>query len=337
MIRGKKNFLPPCHLVLGLSFLFKLEDESVARHKGERRVFGLNEDNDELRESYNDENELVAEGENELDDELRESSSDENEVLEDVLEEDDGDEDIVEATDNLDLKEPGPEKLPKPESSDDEDNEPHFPDTHINIEHDTGKVTVTADPKLERLTSEHDAEAAERVVFLGDDKPYIIQPKLSKKQKQKQKSKQSPVDEAAATTKKEEPEVEAGGKTGAQTQMKRRQKGKLKKIKEKYGDQDEEERKMRMDILKSSGTDKLSRRNKKEEDQQMAVKKKAQQLQQRTLKMNAKPGETEVIDDSPAAADVDMVDSLTGNPHDDDELLFAVPVIAPYQTLQSYK
>ena len=34
MIRGKKNFLPPCHLILGLSFLFKLEDSSVERHKG---------------------------------------------------------------------------------------------------------------------------------------------------------------------------------------------------------------------------------------------------------------------------------------------------------------
>ena len=44
MIRGKKNFLPPCHLVLGLSFLFKLEDGSIERHKGERRVRAFEED-----------------------------------------------------------------------------------------------------------------------------------------------------------------------------------------------------------------------------------------------------------------------------------------------------
>ncbi|XP_030380860.1 nuclear export mediator factor NEMF homolog isoform X2 [Scaptodrosophila lebanonensis] len=37
MIRGKKNFLPPCHLVMGLSLLFKLEDSSVHRHIGERK------------------------------------------------------------------------------------------------------------------------------------------------------------------------------------------------------------------------------------------------------------------------------------------------------------
>ena len=43
MIRGKKNFLMPSHLVLGFGFLFKLEESSVARHKGERRVKTLEE------------------------------------------------------------------------------------------------------------------------------------------------------------------------------------------------------------------------------------------------------------------------------------------------------
>lgn len=44
MIRGKKNFLPPSHLILGLSFLFRLEDGSIERHKGERKVIVGNED-----------------------------------------------------------------------------------------------------------------------------------------------------------------------------------------------------------------------------------------------------------------------------------------------------
>ena len=38
MIRGKKNFLLPSHLILGFGFLFKLEDGSIERHKGERKV-----------------------------------------------------------------------------------------------------------------------------------------------------------------------------------------------------------------------------------------------------------------------------------------------------------
>lgn len=35
--------------------------------------------------------------------------------------------------------------------------------------------------------------------------------------------------------------------------------------------------------------------------------------------------------------DVAGISSLTGIPHPEDELLFAVPVIAPYTTLQNYK
>lgn len=42
MIRGKKNFLPPTQLEMGLGVLFRLgDDESVARHKNERRDFAL--------------------------------------------------------------------------------------------------------------------------------------------------------------------------------------------------------------------------------------------------------------------------------------------------------
>lgn len=45
MVRGKKNFLPPSHLILGLSFLFRIEDSCVERHKGERKVVvGTEED-----------------------------------------------------------------------------------------------------------------------------------------------------------------------------------------------------------------------------------------------------------------------------------------------------
>lgn len=38
MVRGKKNFLPPAHLILGFSFLFRLEDSFVAHHMNERKV-----------------------------------------------------------------------------------------------------------------------------------------------------------------------------------------------------------------------------------------------------------------------------------------------------------
>lgn len=42
-------------------------------------------------------------------------------------------------------------------------------------------------------------------------------------------------------------------------------------------------------------------------------------------------------DDAGPIPEVDMLDQLTGKPFSEDELLFAVPVVAPYNTLQNYK
>lgn len=56
MIRGKKNYLPPCQLIMGLGFLFRLEDSSIERHLNERRVRTLEdgEDIDHVVEAYNE-------------------------------------------------------------------------------------------------------------------------------------------------------------------------------------------------------------------------------------------------------------------------------------------
>lgn len=42
-------------------------------------------------------------------------------------------------------------------------------------------------------------------------------------------------------------------------------------------------------------------------------------------------------EDEPIAEELDMIDFLTGQPHPEDEMLFAVPVIAPYSALLSFK
>lgn len=38
MIYGKKNFINPLKLEMGYGLLFKMDDESSLRHKGERRI-----------------------------------------------------------------------------------------------------------------------------------------------------------------------------------------------------------------------------------------------------------------------------------------------------------
>lgn len=44
MVRGRKNYLPPTQLVMGVTFLFRLDEGSLTRHRGERAVAGADAD-----------------------------------------------------------------------------------------------------------------------------------------------------------------------------------------------------------------------------------------------------------------------------------------------------
>jgi predicted ribosome quality control (RQC) complex YloA/Tae2 family protein len=289
MIRGKKNFLPPCHLVLGMSFLFKLEDSSVERHKGERRVRKFDTDavsvtmeNEQLDSINEEEIPLGSDGED----------SDEKEAP-------------TEAVALMAI-----EEVKEESESEDEGN---FPDTHIKVEHTTGQVDIQTDPKTSALkTSSVDPQEELSLIQAA---PMKVK-KMEKKMKPVKKQQQPP------------PKIQEND--DGKNQPKRGQKGKLKKIKEKYKDQDEEDRAMIMDILKPAGSGKDSRKTKKQEEEDNYKKSAARKPQ-------PKPKTGEDMDDTPAADEVDMLDALTGQPVDEDELLFAVPVIAPYQTLLNYK
>ncbi|KAJ8308819.1 hypothetical protein KUTeg_013693 [Tegillarca granosa] len=91
-----------------------------------------------------------------------------------------------------------------------------------------------------------------------------------------------------------------------QQPAKRGQKGKRKKMRDKYADQDEEERQLRMEILAA-------------------------------VTQKTEPDDDINEDTTQQTDDVDVLDSLTGLPVAEDELLFAIPVVAPYNALTNYK
>uniref|UniRef100_A0A8C6XFJ1 Ribosome quality control complex subunit NEMF n=1 Tax=Naja naja TaxID=35670 RepID=A0A8C6XFJ1_NAJNA len=75
MIRGKKNFLPPSYLMMGFSFLFKVDESCVWRHRGERKIKVQDEDMETVTSATS---ELAAEETEPLGDALvMEGSSDE--------------------------------------------------------------------------------------------------------------------------------------------------------------------------------------------------------------------------------------------------------------------
>lgn len=88
--------------------------------------------------------------------------------------------------------------------------------------------------------------------------------------------------------------------------------------------------------FQSSGAGKETKKNKKNKDNHSKDKKSDIKISKPFVPKERQ--EDGVDDDEPnVQADVDMIDALTGIPNPEDELLFAIPVIAPYNTLSNYK
>lgn len=341
MIRGKKNYLPPCHLIMGFSFLFKLDDSSVFRHKDDRRVRGPEDDALSVATTMDSMSLVPLEEEQEI-------------QLVDSEEEGGGNEDNSKPSNNSMNGEKEEQKRDEDQSnnsSESSENEEEaergrleFPDTEIKIEHVKGnQVTLRTTSTTMFLPLEQSSE--QEVVFLGDDKPVSLKPLLSTNRQKRtsiSKSRSNSVQEGDDKGQMEQP-----GKQ-QQQHLKRGQRGKLKKIKEKYKYQDEEERKLRMEILQSAGTGKDNKKGKKSKTSSgkdsAKIEKKVNPPRVPRLAAPPKTGEDgddsdggEAVEEVTVAADVDMLDSLTGMPVPEDELLFAIPVVAPYNTLLNYK
>ncbi|XP_009426042.3 ribosome quality control complex subunit NEMF isoform X5 [Pan troglodytes] len=143
--------------------------------------------------------------------------------------------------------------------------------------------------------------------------------------------------------------------------MKRGQKSKMKKMKEKYKDQDEEDRELIMKLLGSAGSNKeeKGKKGKKGKTKDEPVKKQPQKPRGGQRVSDNIKKETPFLEvithelqdfavddphDDKEEQDLDqqgneenLFDSLTGQPHPEDVLLFAIPICAPYTTMTNYK
>jgi hypothetical protein len=114
MIRGKKNFIPQTALVFGFGILYKLDDESILRHKNDRIV------------KVNEEDKTAAEEEA-------------SRYLQDVEEEEEAEEASeenveIEMEEEMDEKKKvATEKEDAEDDDDDDENKNLFPDTSFQI------------------------------------------------------------------------------------------------------------------------------------------------------------------------------------------------------------
>lgn len=405
MIRGKKNFLPPSYLIMGFGFLFKVDEQSVFRHKGERKVKTHEEEMEDVAAStaelLDEGEELVGEdsgneGEADGDEQGNSEGRADGETPEKMVtgedsktqaseeengeeeEEDDEDEDEErkhlqalaeepkepkQVLDEMDQpKEVAEKKMETDVKSEDDSADIAFPDTTISLSHLHSNKRVAQAAGFKQ-------EVSNQVEGDGPGRKH-----LTAKQRREMKKKKQRYDEADDQDEPEtnkEPESgqsnSSSNKGGGPTQqpMKRGQKNKLKKIKDKYKDQDEEDRELMMKLLGSAGSNKeeKGKKGKKGKGKEEPVKKGPQKGPQKPRPQEgaAKRPEGAVNEDNMAggegagpeqddkeADDLDqdnpgaeeaenLLTSLTGQPHSEDVLLFAVPVCAPYTALSNYK
>ncbi|XP_067310891.1 ribosome quality control complex subunit NEMF-like isoform X2 [Pseudorasbora parva] len=357
MIRGKKNFLPPSYLIMGFGFLFKVDDQSIFRHRGERKMKSLDEEEEDVASSTAD---LLEEGDELLGDdsgseeeeeessqmksaEIREEEEEEEssqmksaEIREEEEEEESSQ--IKSAEIREEEEEEESSQMKSAEIKDEEESaDISFPDTSISLSHLQPVRTLQTDAFKQNDQHQVSAEAHGRKHLTA---------KQRRDMKKKQKDRDEP--EEPDTREPETPSVPENRSGAANPPLKRGQKSKLKKMKDKYKDQDEEDREMMMKLLGSAGSQKEEKpkKGKKGKLREEPVKK-AQPHQKAEPKPRAEPSqdaseepdskETEDVDNPVAEDGESILDSLTGLPHPDDVLMFAVPVCAPYMALSNYR
>ncbi|OCT68327.1 nuclear export mediator factor NEMF [Xenopus laevis] len=375
MIRGKKNFLPPSYLMMGFGFLFKVDETCVWRHKGERKVKQLDEDmesvtssNIELAAEENIPLDAPEEDSNSSEDDEKSDTQEQPFSGDGYSKEQKGP-----STDSIVHKQrenmaPSDQNSDQESSHSEENNstikeeaetEPSYPDTAIDLSHLQTKRTLSKATPTEPVDAPLQNESSGRKHMSAKEKR-----ELKKRKKPNDQDEYQPSEQIEQGDKKDVADSQSApqASTGSQP-MKRGQKSKLKKIKEKYKDQDEEDRDLIMQLLGSAGSNKeeKGKKGKKGKMKEEPVKKPPQKakgggpkpvkregqgpadvfltenLQEMTLEEQQE--DKEEADQDPQATEEaeNLLDSLSGQPHAEDVLLFSIPVCAPYTSMTNFK
>ncbi|NWR56606.1 NEMF factor, partial [Bucorvus abyssinicus] len=373
MIRGKKNFLPPSYLMMGFSFLFKVDESCVWRHREERKIKVQDEDVETVSSSagelVSEEVELLEGGESSNEEE-RAECQEEPEDAEAVSEgnRDEGVADLDQGRvntppalegDSEEEDEESEDEVEHPESkSEAKEEEVNYPDTTIDLSHLQSQRSLQKIIPKEEDPSLSDSKAQGRRHLSAKERR-----EMKKKKQQNNSENLEPPEEKQETETHPPPAATTNKGVPAPQPIKRGQKSKMKKMKEKYKDQDEEDRELIMKLLGSAGSNKeeKGKKGKKGKAKEEPAKKQQQKAkamrggagggkqtlpagvllhelqdpaleEQQDEKVRAHPEAPLPIQEGEA-----LLDSLTGQPHPEDILLFAVPICAPYTAMANYK
>ena len=323
MVRGKKNFLPPAQLLLGFAVIFRISEESKARHVKHRLKDGeVIPETPELTDG-----ETIAES-SIMGDGSGTASSDDD--FPDAAQNNaDDDDDFPDATRQTQAAEDDFADLqPHGADRDDEEHEDHVAERRNPLQingfgadqHESEDADADGNDAAD---SESEHEDQQSTIHPGTETP-------------------SEAAENAPGSSK------AAAKPKAQSHV-RGKRGKTKKLKSKYADQDEEDREMAMKLLGSRKAQEereaaeTEKATKAESAEAARIRRRAQheKAQREGLeaeeirRLNLEEG-VEALNEE-EATELTQLDAFVGTPLPGDEILEAIPVCAPWQALGKYK
>ncbi|KAE8870995.1 hypothetical protein PTNB29_01339 [Pyrenophora teres f. teres] len=369
-LKGKKEFLPPAQLVVGLAVMFEISESSKANHQKHR-----------IQETAVSAAEMVDEATDETKaaDATKTDNSDDDEDFPDAKIESDSEDDFPDAKmgqaeeSDAESEAAAPRSNPlqsrRTDARDESDDEDEPPVAHKGDEfamsggrngssaneepqEDTGSVADTE--QTSKSTGRRQLSARERRLARKGQLPELPQVPSDAAPAADDAAHEdgSSAEEGSAKTRGKVPGTATSqGTKQKNTPLPRGKRAKAKKQAAKYAAQDEEDRELAMRLLGSKSGQQAAeaaaqeKRQKEEQAQADKQRRREQHLRAQAAGKAAEEARLRALENAEDDDEGDEVlktklqnlDAFTGRPLPNDEILSAIPVCAPWSALSSYK
>jgi predicted ribosome quality control (RQC) complex YloA/Tae2 family protein len=358
-ITGRKEFLPPAQLVVGLAVMFEISEDSKARHR-KHRV------NDPILTLESKEETTAA-------DDGKDAESDSDEDFPDAKPASDSEDDFpdtkLEESDDSDVEEdtvthanPLQRANQAAESEDEDHTEPQKPTPQSqntstakkSSQEDAGSVADSE--KTDKTGHRHLSARERRLLRKGQPLNDISVPSdpSAAPDAGAASDAASASDDERTSAPKAAATVTSQTSKASKAPLPRGKRAKAKKLAAKYADQDEEDRQLALRLLGAqsgpSVAETVAQEQRQKEEEAAANKQrrreqhlraqatgKAAEEARRAANTGDAPPAEEEGDDEQLVANLANLDAFIGRPLPEDTLLSAIPVCAPWSALSSYK
>ncbi|KAF2877923.1 hypothetical protein BDV95DRAFT_480316 [Massariosphaeria phaeospora] len=362
-IKGRKEFLPPAQLIVGLAVMFEISEESKARHQKHRvndpapsTLVGTASEPTQEKSTP----ESSSDNEDDFPD-AKIASESEDDFPDAKLDESDSSDEESEAGESANPLQPSSRDKATDSDSEDEDpsavslpdtasssKKPHFTETS---QEDTGSLADSeqAQSKPERR---HLTARERRLLKKGQASGTATQNSSGAPEDGDVNDEGFEEDDSQSLVKAPDT-IASQSSRPANAPPRRAQRSKAKKIAAKYADQDEEDRALAMRLLGSKSGQQAAeataqeKRVKEEEILANKQRRREQHLRAQAAGKAAEEArraahegttaEDDAVDDEALKSQLLSLDAFTGRLLPGDEVLSALPVCAPWSALASYK